>query len=151
MLRLLGWGAGGAVIPASDLWSVYSESACSFLLVGRDGWTAGGERVSSELQREPAGMTYPLPLTVGFHLLILRASLHMMRSRMLFSPTWEASGIFSAQRPLNAKFHPEDEEGGKNLAGGAVLCAGCVLGPCVAALGWRDCLHFTEKADAQGA
>ena len=27
---------------------------------------------------------------------------------------------------LNAKFYPEDEEGGKNSAGGAVLCAGSV-------------------------
>lgn len=43
------------MIPASDLLSVYSENACSFLLVGRDGAMEGGECVSSELQKELQG------------------------------------------------------------------------------------------------
>lgn len=72
--------------------------------------------------------------------------------RACFSPTWEASGTFSAPRSLNAKFYPEDEEGGKNSAGGAVLCGGSVLDSCVATLGWRDCLHSPdEKAEANVA
>lgn len=72
--------------------------------------------------------------------------------RACFSPTWEASGTFSAQRSLNAKFYPEGEEGGKNSAGAAVLWGGSVLDPSVATLGWRDCLHSPEeKAEASGA
>lgn len=94
-------------------------------------------------------MTYPCPCRVACYL-VLPASLHLMRSRMHFYPIWEASGTFSALRPLNAKCYPDDREGGKNEAGGAVLCAESVLDLHVASLGRRYCLHVTdEKADAQ--
>ena len=55
------------MIPASDLLSVYSESACSFLLVGRDGAMEGGECVSSELQKElQGGLPFRMEAISGF-------------------------------------------------------------------------------------
>lgn len=52
------------LIPASDLLSA-SPRHCLFTSAGGKGWgTEGGEHVSSELQRKPAGMTSHLPPTV---------------------------------------------------------------------------------------
>ena len=47
------------MIPASDLLSVYSESACSFLLVGRDGAMEGGECVCLGKTQERGNMVLP--------------------------------------------------------------------------------------------
>lgn len=76
--------------------------------------------MSSELQRELAGMTYPLPLPGDLPLRLFPPDEKQDAVRPPPSPqlppggpTWEASTTFSAHRPLNGKFHPEDEERSK--------------------------------------